>query len=89
MAMDIEERPIMISCFHGLRYALRQLRKSPCFITTAILTLAMGANAVSAASLNDAVLPTSCGNLTSLHLKDTEITLAQYVGEGPYTDRCQ
>ena len=48
----------MTSWLHDLRYALRQLRKSPGFALTAILTLAMalGANAVVFGVMNGIIL---------------------------------
>src|SRR6202022_4230325 len=48
----------MISWFQDLRYAIRQLRKSPGFTVAAILTLAMaiGANAVVFGVMNGLIL---------------------------------
>ena len=60
----------MISWFQDLRYAMRQLRESPGFTITAILTLAMaiGANAVVFSVLNGLILrPLSVPDAQSLY----------------------
>jgi MacB-like periplasmic core domain len=60
----------MISWFQDLRYALRQLRKSPGFTVTALLTLAMaiGANAVVFGVMNGLILrPLQVPNPESLY----------------------
>ncbi|HVW77312.1 MAG TPA: ABC transporter permease [Alloacidobacterium sp.] len=67
----------MASIFGNLRYALRQLKKSPGFTVTAILTLALGIGASTAIfTLFDQAL------LRSLPVKDPrQLTLLQFSGD--------
>jgi predicted permease len=78
----------MISWFQDLRYALRQLRKSPGFTIAAVLTLTMaiGANAVVFSVLNGLILrPLNVPQAESLYLierasdKDTSQSYPDYL----------
>src|SRR5882672_171000 len=76
----------MISWFQDLRYAFRQLRKSPGFTIAAVLTMAIGANAVVFSVLNGLILrPLNVPQAESLYLierasdKDTSQSHPDYL----------